>query len=72
MQVVSERGTQGPGHLLYETLGFCRCEGPGPGFEDVEAVTGYSSGEDEIRMRLALRAPDKLTRTRGSTQELPR
>jgi len=59
------------GRLLYAGLGFRQCDRPGPGFEDVEAATGRS-GEGEIRMRIALRAPDRPTATRESTQELPR
>jgi GNAT superfamily N-acetyltransferase len=44
----------GPGRFLYEKLGFCRIDRPGPEFGDVDDATGYSPGTDEIRMRLDL------------------
>ena len=48
----------GLGQLLYEKLGFCISDEPGPGFEDVGDLTGYSPGADEIRMRLDLAEVD--------------
>jgi GNAT superfamily N-acetyltransferase len=45
----------GLGRRLYAGLGFCRTDRPGPGYERVEAETGYRPGPDEIRMRLDLK-----------------
>jgi len=46
----------GSGRFLYEKLGFCRIDGPGSEFENVDDATGYSPGTDEIRMRLDLKS----------------
>jgi GNAT superfamily N-acetyltransferase len=55
-----ELGTaeNGPGRFLYEKLGFCRIDRPGPEFENVVDSTEYSPGTGEIRMRLNLAGSD--------------
>ncbi|HZO88610.1 MAG TPA: GNAT family N-acetyltransferase, partial [Chthonomonadaceae bacterium] len=45
---------EGAGRKLYESIGFQMVANPGEAFANVEAVTGYTPGEDEIRMRLQL------------------
>jgi GNAT superfamily N-acetyltransferase len=47
----------GPGRRLYSRLGFQVIDGPGAGFRDKLALTGYKPGESEIRMRLELAGP---------------
>lgn len=44
----------GPGRQLYRSLGFRKTEGPGVEYNDVAALTRYTPGADEIRMRLDL------------------
>jgi hypothetical protein len=39
---------------LYVTTGFHTVDEPGSAFANVAAVTGYTPGQDEIRMRLQL------------------
>ena len=51
-------GENGTGRFLYEKLGFCRIDRPGPEFENVVDSTEYSSGTSEIRMRLNLAGSD--------------
>jgi GNAT superfamily N-acetyltransferase len=44
----------GPGHHLYEKLGFRVTDGPGVEFDDLGTTTQYTPGSDEVRMRLDL------------------
>lgn len=44
-------GAEGLGRRLYAKHGFRVVEGLGPGFEDVVERTGYTPGDDEVRMR---------------------
>jgi GNAT superfamily N-acetyltransferase len=46
----------GPGWRLYRALGFRETAGPGGEFQQIVALTRYTPGADEIRMRLDVRA----------------
>jgi GNAT superfamily N-acetyltransferase len=46
----------GPGRRLYRSLGFRETEGPGGEFQEIAALTRYTPGTGEIRMRLDVRA----------------
>jgi GNAT superfamily N-acetyltransferase len=45
----------GPGWRLYRALGFRETTDPGEEFKEVAALTRYTPGTDEIRMRLEVR-----------------
>ncbi len=52
----------GPGRRLYRALGFRETTGPGGEFEAVSALTRYTPGNDEIRMRLEVRTCSRQRR----------